>query len=293
MTSSPAANPVTPWPARATTPARSLPCPEGNVAGQRECSRPSRILASPGLMPAALTRTSTWPGPGSGIGTSATLRTSTPPYSWNRTAFGMAPSVLPGGGPPPPGTGNHRPGLVMPCHMSGAAGLVACRPAFDGVFPVGIPSGGVGSGHGEHAVGVAGRVGVEPDQVTRGVDAGGDGGHAGHVDRGELAGGLVQLVGVGVAPGVVVEPGRDAGVVDAEELVDRPLHVRGVGVVVGGEDAVPFDEAVVGAAGGDPEPGAVAEVVQAGDLGLRRAGEVLVDVAGRGVGRAEQVALVR
>src|SRR5690242_4971299 len=34
MTSSPAANPVTPWPACATTPARSLPWPDGNVAGQ-------------------------------------------------------------------------------------------------------------------------------------------------------------------------------------------------------------------------------------------------------------------
>src|SRR5437879_1364571 len=172
MTSSPVVNPITPWPARATTPARSLPCPDGNVAGQRECSRPSRILASPGLMPAALTRTSTWPGPGSGMGTSATLSTSTPPYSSNRTAFGMAPSVLSGGGPPPPGTGNHRPAAVMPCHMPGAAGLVACRPAFDGVFPaVVVPPGSGGSGRGEHAVGVAGRVGVEPDQVAGRVDA--------------------------------------------------------------------------------------------------------------------------
>src|SRR6267154_1640273 len=94
MTSSPSANPVTSVPACATIPARSLPCPDGNVAGHRECSRPSRILASPGLMPAALTRTSTCAGPGCGTGTSTTLRTSTPPYSSNRTAFGMAPSVL-------------------------------------------------------------------------------------------------------------------------------------------------------------------------------------------------------
>src|SRR5712691_4843595 len=172
MTSSPAVNPVTPWPARATTPARSLPCPDGNVAGQRECSRPSRILASPGLTPAALTQTSTWPGPGSGMGTSATLRTSTPPYSWNRTAFGMAPSVLCGGGPPPPGTGNHRSGPVMPCHMPGGGRPGGLPPAFDGVFPaVGVPPGSAGSGRGEHAVGVAGRVGVEADQVTGGVDA--------------------------------------------------------------------------------------------------------------------------
>src|SRR6185437_8932925 len=87
MTSSPVAKPVTPPPVAATTPARSLPCPDGNVAGHRECSRPSRILASPGLIPAALTWTSTWPGPGTGVGTSTTLRTSMSPYSSNRTAF--------------------------------------------------------------------------------------------------------------------------------------------------------------------------------------------------------------
>src|SRR6266566_2379712 len=170
MTSSPAANPVTPWPARATTPARSLPCPDGNVVGQRECSRPSRILASPGLMPAALTRTSTWPGPGSGMGTSATLSTSTPPYSSNRTAFGMAPSVLSGGGPPP-GTGNHRPGPVMPCHMPGRQAWWPAAPLWMGCFLLYLfLQVAVGSGRGEHAVGVAGRVGVEPDQVTGRVD---------------------------------------------------------------------------------------------------------------------------
>src|SRR6185312_3169465 len=91
MTSSPVAKPVTPAPVAATTPARSLPCPDGNVAGHRECSRPSRILASPGLIPAALTWTSTWPGPGTGVGTSTTLRTSISPYSSNRTAFTSLP----------------------------------------------------------------------------------------------------------------------------------------------------------------------------------------------------------
>ena len=35
ITSSPAANPVTPSPTSSTTPARSLPCPDGNVAGHR------------------------------------------------------------------------------------------------------------------------------------------------------------------------------------------------------------------------------------------------------------------
>src|SRR5579875_3864845 len=87
ITSSPSATPVTPGPSRSTVPARSLPCPDGNVAGHRSCSRPSRILASPGLMPAALTRTSTCPAPGSGTGTSATSSTSSVPYSPNRTAL--------------------------------------------------------------------------------------------------------------------------------------------------------------------------------------------------------------
>ena len=90
MTSSPAENPVTSGPVSATTPARSLPWPDGNTAGHRECSSPSRILASPGLIPAASTWTRTWPGPGTGRGTSTTFRTSTPPYSSNRTAFGIA-----------------------------------------------------------------------------------------------------------------------------------------------------------------------------------------------------------
>src|SRR5580693_9502107 len=92
ITSSPAATVVTPGPSRSTTPARSLPCPLGNVAGHSACSRPSRIFASPGLMPAALTRTSTCPAPGSGTGTSATVRTSTSPYSSKRTAFIAASS---------------------------------------------------------------------------------------------------------------------------------------------------------------------------------------------------------
>ena len=90
MTSSRSATAVTPAPRRSTTPAKSLPCPDGNVAGQRSCRKPSRILASPGLMPAALTRMRTWPGPASGIGTSRTSSTATGPYSSNRTAFIVA-----------------------------------------------------------------------------------------------------------------------------------------------------------------------------------------------------------
>src|SRR5215831_16896805 len=90
------ADPVPADPVAATIPARSVPSPEGNTAGHRACSRPSRILASPGLIPAAFTRTRTWPGPGAGWGTSTTFRTSIPPYSSNRTALGIATPFSPG-----------------------------------------------------------------------------------------------------------------------------------------------------------------------------------------------------
>src|SRR6185312_3373484 len=86
-TSSPTAKPRTREPASTTTPARSLPCPEGNVAGHRSCSSPVRIWTSPGWIPAARTSTSTCAGPGTGRGTSSTCSTSIPPYSWNRTAL--------------------------------------------------------------------------------------------------------------------------------------------------------------------------------------------------------------
>ena len=87
ITSSPAEKLVTPGLASATIPARSLPSPDGNVAGHLACIKPSRILASPGLIPAALTWTRTCPAPGTGRGTSTTFRTSIPPYSSNLTAF--------------------------------------------------------------------------------------------------------------------------------------------------------------------------------------------------------------
>src|SRR6202167_3548830 len=90
MTSSPNATFATPGPTSSTTPARSLPCPEGNVEGQRSANIPFRIEASPGLMPAALTRTRTFPGPGDGRSTSTTCRTSSPPYLSNLTARGIA-----------------------------------------------------------------------------------------------------------------------------------------------------------------------------------------------------------
>src|SRR5580658_1215111 len=90
MTSSPTATFVTPGPTCSTTPARSLPCPEGNVEGQRSANNPLRMEASPGLMPAALTLTRTFPGPGVGRSTSTTCRTSSPPYLSNLTARGIA-----------------------------------------------------------------------------------------------------------------------------------------------------------------------------------------------------------
>src|ERR1700761_507285 len=118
ITSSPGWNAVTPGPTAAPTPARSLPSPDGNVAGHMECSRPSRILASPGLIPAALTWTSTWPAPGSGCGTSTTLRTSIPPYSSNRTALGITASSG-GAGAPPSVPGNRDARRVMPRGSAG------------------------------------------------------------------------------------------------------------------------------------------------------------------------------
>ena len=87
ITSSPTATPVTSAPTSSTTPARSDPSPLGKVAGKMSRTRPARIAASLGLILAARTATSTWPGPGSGRATSRTSRTSIPPYSSNRTAF--------------------------------------------------------------------------------------------------------------------------------------------------------------------------------------------------------------
>src|ERR1700677_4743211 len=94
ITSSPTATFFTSAPTSSTIPARSLPCPEGNVEGQRSANSPFRIEASPGLTPAALTRTRTFPGPGVGRSTSTTCRTSSPPYLSNLTARGIVLSPL-------------------------------------------------------------------------------------------------------------------------------------------------------------------------------------------------------
>src|SRR5690348_14426992 len=146
MTSSPAANPVTPAPVPATTPARSLPCPDGNVAGHLERSRPSRILASPGLIPAALTWTSTWPGPGTGAGTSTTVRTSTSPYSSNRTAFTRLPPLSPdpstsGRRPVCPSSAEGSPAQPLDDLGGGPFGRLAVALSRPQRHPLGIPAG--------------------------------------------------------------------------------------------------------------------------------------------------------
>src|SRR5258705_6287300 len=87
MTSSPAVTVSTSGPVSATTPAWSLHCRDGNVAGQRSCSAPRRIIASPGLIAAAFTSTNTSPAAGTGFATSRTSRTSMPPYESYCTAL--------------------------------------------------------------------------------------------------------------------------------------------------------------------------------------------------------------
>ena len=81
-TSSPTANAVTSAPTSSTTPARSLPSPGRERRGPTlKASLPDRCLAR--LIPAALTRTSTSPGPASGARPCARTSTSTPPYHRN------------------------------------------------------------------------------------------------------------------------------------------------------------------------------------------------------------------
>src|SRR5258705_4489649 len=86
-TSSPTPKVSTPSPTSASPPAISLPCPDGNVAGQRSCIAPRRIIASPGLIAAAFTSTRTSPAAGTGFGTSRTSKTSASPYRSNCTAL--------------------------------------------------------------------------------------------------------------------------------------------------------------------------------------------------------------
>src|ERR1700688_2686983 len=99
ITSSPTAKPLTPLPSSVTTPAKSLPWPDGNVAGNMWCNAPLRITVSLGLMPAALTSTKTSPAAGTRRGTSRTSRTSMPPYESNCTALDIKSTPVLGLGP--------------------------------------------------------------------------------------------------------------------------------------------------------------------------------------------------
>src|SRR5580692_7813593 len=120
ITSSRGENPPTPAPTSSTTPARSLPCPEGNVDGNSFDTAPVRMAASLGLMPAAFTRTSTCPSPGTGRSTSTTRNTSIPPNPSYLTALVMI-SLLriagscgwPGLGTRPPRRGRRYCGRVV------------------------------------------------------------------------------------------------------------------------------------------------------------------------------------
>ena len=87
-----------------------------------------------------------------------------------------------------------------------------------------------------------------------------------------------------------VEAYRNALIVEAEQLIDRAIaRVR---VLVGGEDAVPFDETEVVAVAIDPEASRIAMVVDGRDLCLHRTGEVLIGVVSLAIGRGEGIAFV-
>lgn len=86
-TSSPIATPVTSRPISSTTPAASRPSITGKLAGMTSRSMPLRTFQSIALTPAALTAMRICPGPACGSSTSATRRTSGPPYSVNSNAF--------------------------------------------------------------------------------------------------------------------------------------------------------------------------------------------------------------
>src|SRR3984885_8023234 len=142
--------------------------------------------------------------------------------------------------------------------------------------------GGVAVGPLDEAVNGALGVGEEAGDRAGVVDrGGGQRGRALDGDRLEPAAFEVVRVAVGVALAVVVEPDRPAGVVDAEQLVDRR-----VGVVPGREvDLVeepvlaPEPEVVVvrrgGAILGREEADGDAEVIEPGHLRLLRAGKIL------------------
>lgn len=72
-TGSPGWNAVTPSPRSATVPARSRPGVIGSGVGIAPAGTPRRMWSSTGLNEVAATSTSTWPDPGNGRYTLATL----------------------------------------------------------------------------------------------------------------------------------------------------------------------------------------------------------------------------
>src|SRR6202034_2906919 len=90
-----------PDPSSSTTPAKSVPSPQGKLVGKRDSNSPSLIAISPGFIPAAFTATSSSRGPGTGRSTSTTSSTSGPPYRSNLTAFIRSPSLERRAGAPP------------------------------------------------------------------------------------------------------------------------------------------------------------------------------------------------
>ena len=95
---------------------------------------------------------------------------------------------------------------------------------------------------------------------------------------------MVDAIAIGV------EAHCNTVIVEAEQLIDR-AGPR-VGIPIGGEDAIPFDEAEVVAVAIHPEARRVALVVDGRDLGLHRSREVLISVDVLMIWLGERVALV-
>jgi hypothetical protein len=86
-TSSPTATRVTSSPSSSTIPAASRPSIPGKLTGMTSRITPLRAFQSIGFTPAALTATRICPASGCGSSTSATCKTSGPPYCVYVTAF--------------------------------------------------------------------------------------------------------------------------------------------------------------------------------------------------------------
>ncbi len=96
--------------------------------------------------------------------------------------------------------------------------------------------------------------------------------------------GMIDPVAIGV------EADCDAIVIEAKQLVHGSCS--GVGVSVGGEDAVMLDEAEVVAIAIDPETSGISMIVDRDDLCLDRTWEVFILVVVLSIGRVERIALV-